>query len=120
MNLRLKEEPDLLRSDPLGEGFLVTMKPKDFQRDQKSFLFGEEALSWYKGEWKRFREMVISNLTNDPHRGRLGITMQDGGEILRGIKGLMEPNRYLQLVNHFLRRGEKLPSRVKHKVEIES
>jgi len=120
VNQRLKEQPDLLCSDPLEEGFLVTLKPKNFQRDQKSFLFGEEALSWYQEEWKRFREMIISDFPHDPHRGRLGITMQDGGMIIPEIKNLMEPSRYLQLVNHFLRRGERLPSRPKHRVEIDS
>lgn len=120
VNQRLKEQPDLLCSDPLGEGYLVIMKPKNFQRDQKSFLFGEEALSWYQEEWERFKQMVISDLTSDSNRGRLGITMQDGGEIIREIKNLMEPNRYLQLVKLFLKRGEKLPSRPKHRVVIES
>lgn len=120
VNQRLKEEPDLICRDPLGEGFLVTMKPKNFQRDQKSFLFGEEAFSWYKDEWKRFREMVISHLTKNPHQEALGNTMQDGGELLQEIKNLMEPSRYLQLINHFLRRGERPPSRSKHRVEIES
>lgn len=119
VNQRLKEQPDLLCSDPLGNGFLVTMKPKNFQRDQKSFLFGEEALSWYQEEWERFRGMVISDFTSDPYRGRLGITMQDGGEIIREIKNLMEPSRYLQLVKHFLKKGEKLPSRPKHRTEID-
>ncbi len=95
------------------------MKPKNFQRDQKSFLFGEEALSWYKEEWRRLREMVISDLANNPNRRQLGITMQDGGVIIPELKTLMEPSRYIQLVNHFLRKDKKTLSKPKHRVEIE-
>jgi len=106
VNQRLKDRPELISRDPLGEGFLLTLKPKNLQRDQKQFFFGEEALSWCRKEWERFKEDGISEL----HLGQegLGITMQDGGIKLREIKKLIGPERYIRLVSAFLRKGEKI------------
>ena len=104
VNPRLKDHPELIRRDPLGDGFLLTLKPKNLQRDQKNFFFGEAALSWYRKEWERFKEDVISELHHG--EGRLGMTMQDGGIKLKDIKKLISPERYFQLVSTFLRKGE--------------
>jgi glycine cleavage system H protein len=106
VNQRLKDQPELISRDPLGDGFLLTLKPKNLQRDQKNFFFGEAALSWYRKEWERFKEDVISELHHS--EGRLGMTMQDGGIKLREIKKLIGPERYIRLVNTFLRKGEKI------------
>ncbi len=102
VNKKLKDHPELISQDPLGAGFLLTLKPKDFQRDQKNLFFGEEAFSWCRKEWERFKEAAISEL----HHGqeRLGMTMQDGGIKLRDIKKLIEPERYIRLINAFLRK----------------
>ena len=105
VNERLRDEPDLIIKDPLGDGFLLTMKPKNLQRDQKYLFFGEAALSWYQEEWERFKTAVISEL----HHGqeRVGMTMQDGGMKFRDIKTFVDPERYIQLVSTFLRYGGK-------------
>lgn len=105
VNQKLRDEPDLAINDPLGDGFLLTLKPKNLQRDQKYLFFGEAALSWYQKEWERLKTAVISEV----HHGheRIGMTMQDGGIKLRDIKTLVDPERYIQLVSAFLRNGEK-------------
>ena len=105
VNQKLRDEPDLAINDPLGDGFLLTLKPKNLQRDQKYLFFGEAALSWYQKEWERLKTAVISEL----HHGqeKVGRTMQDGGIRLREIKTLVDPERYIQLVSTFLRNGEK-------------
>jgi len=105
VNRKLKDQPELINQDPLGDGFLMTLKPKNFQRDQKNLLSGEEAFSWHRKEWERFKELVISEL---PHEQEgLGMTMQDGGIKLREIKKIIGPDRYTRLVNAFLRKGEE-------------
>jgi glycine cleavage system H protein len=105
VNQKLKDEPGLINKDPLGDGFLVTLKPKNLQRDQKYLFFGEAALSWYQKEWERLKAAVISEL----HHGEegVGMTMQDGGIKLKDIKTFVDPERYIQLVSTFLRNGEK-------------
>ncbi|MFB3886577.1 MAG: glycine cleavage system protein H [Thermodesulfobacteriota bacterium] len=105
VNSKLKDQPELVTRDPLGDGFLLTLKPKNFQRDQKSLFCGEAALSWYRREWERFKTAVISEL----HHGQesLGMTMQDGEIRLKDIKKWIDPERYIQLISTFLRNGEK-------------
>jgi glycine cleavage system H protein len=112
VNQKLKDEPGLAIKDPLGDGFLLTLKPKNLQRDQRCLFFGETALSWHQEEWERFKTAVISEL----HHGqeRVGMTMQDGGITLRDIRAFIDPERYIQLVDTFLRNGEKDFSQSKH------
>lgn len=105
INENLEEHPELVSSDPLGEGFLLTLKPKDFQKDQTCLLSGEDAFFWGRKEWERFKETVMSELGRE--QGGLGITMQDGGIKLGMLKNLMDPSRYIQLLNRFLRDGER-------------
>jgi glycine cleavage system H protein len=105
VNPKLKDHPELINKDPLGDGFLLTLKPKNLQRDQKYLSFGEGALSWCQKEVERFKAAVLSEV----HLGqeRLGVTMQDGEIRLRDIKEFIGPERYIQLVRTFLREGEK-------------
>ncbi len=105
VNQKLKDQPELVTKDPLGEGFLLTLKPKNLQRDQKHLFFGEAALSWYQKELERFKTAVVSELSSD-QKG-LGITMQDGEIRLGDIEKLIETERYIQLVRAFLQNGEK-------------
>ena len=108
VNQKLKDQPGgLVSRDPLGEGFLLTLKPKYFQRDQKHLLSGEEALSWSRKEWERFKEALVSEIPGE--RERLGITMQDGGILLREVKHLVDPRRYVRLVSAFLRDKRRHP-----------
>ena len=114
VNQKLKDRPDLISRDPLGDGFLLTLKPKNLQRDQKYLFFGETALSWCQKEWERFKAAVISELYGQE---RVGMTMQDGGMRLSDIKKLVDPERYIQLVSTFLRKGEEEFSQPKYKKE---
>jgi glycine cleavage system H protein len=118
INQKLKDQPELIRKDPLGEGFLLTLKPKNLQRDQKYLFSGEEALSWCRKEWERFKETIISELRRE--QGELGMTMQDGGIALRALKNLVGPGRYIQLLNSFLRKGEQFLPGSKEKGEVDS
>jgi len=105
VNQKLKDEPALLTKDPLGEGFLLTLQPKNLQRDQKHLFYGEAALSWHQKELERFKTAIVSELS--PDQNGLGITMQDGEIRLGDIEKLIDTERYIQLVSTFLRKGEK-------------
>jgi hypothetical protein len=130
VNQKLKDRPELITKEPLGEGFLLTLKPKNLQRDQKHLFFGEAALAWYQKEWERFKTAVISELhygqdsyrsapirgkmlkaavISELHhdRGSVGMTMQDGEINLGDMKKSIGPQRFFQLVNAFLREGER-------------
>ncbi len=105
VNQKLKDQPELTTKDPLGEGFLLTLKPKNLQRDQKQLFFGEAALFWYQNELERFKTAVVSELS--PDQKGLGVTMQDGEIRLGDIEKLMNTERYIRLVSAFLQNGEK-------------
>ena len=105
VNQRLKDQPELVTKDPLGGGYLLTLRPKNLQRDQKHLFFGEAALSWYQKELERFKTAIVSELS--PDQKGLGITMQDGEIKLGDIEKLIDTERYIQLVSTFLRKGEK-------------
>ncbi len=104
VNPKLKDHPELLCTDPFEEGFLLTLKPKNLQRDQKYLMTGEEASFWAQREWERFKEIILSELRCHQHQAER--TMQDGAMDLNEIKHLLPPNRFLHLVNCFLRGGE--------------
>ncbi len=104
VNQKLKDQPDLISKDPMGDGFLLTLKPKNLQRDQQYLFSGEAALSWYQKELERFKAAAVSELHGQE---RVGITMQDGRISLRDIRTFVDPERYIQLVSTFLRNGEK-------------
>ena len=104
VNQKLKDQPNLVSEDPLGNGFLLTLKPKDLQGDQKFLFFGEAALSWYQKELERFKAAAVSELHGQE---KVGITMQDGKISLKEIRTSVDPERYIQLVSTFLRNGEK-------------
>jgi glycine cleavage system H protein len=104
VNQKLKGQPELVTKDPLGEGFLLTLKPKSLQRDQKHLFVGEAAFSWHQKELERFKAVVVSELYKQE---KVGMTMQDGGIKLRDIKTLVDPERYIRLVSTFLRNGGK-------------
>ncbi len=104
VNQKLKDQPDLISKDPMGDGFLLTLKPKNLQRDQQYLFSGEAALSWYRKDLERFKTAIISELNGQE---RIGITMQDGGIRLGDIKKIVAPERYIQLVSAFLQNGGK-------------
>ncbi len=105
VNPKLKDNPELVFRDPLGEGFLLSLRPKNLQRDQRRLLPGEEALGWYQREWERFKETLTSEVRQEQQR--LGVTMQDGEMSLSEIKRLIGLGRFIHLVNVFLRQGEQ-------------
>jgi len=104
VNQNLKDQPNLVGEDPLGNGFLLTLKPKNLQRDQKYLFFGGAALSWYQKELERFKAAAVSELRGEE---KVGMTMQDGRISLRDIRKFVDPERYIQLASTFLRNGEK-------------
>ncbi len=104
VNQKLKDEPELVTRDPFGRGFLLTLRPKNLERDQKHLFSGEAALSWYQRELERLKTAAVSELYG---KERVGMTMQDGGIRLRDIRRLVGPERYIQLVSAYLRNGEK-------------
>jgi glycine cleavage system H protein len=50
VNLELHEEPDIIREDPYGIGWLLLLDPADIEEEIQYLLSGDEAVSWWKTE----------------------------------------------------------------------
>ena len=87
VNHRLTKEPELIIADPRGEGWLITMKPRNLESDLKKFLLGRKALSWYQRKEKKIIARTDLMLKHDPQA--VGPTMQDGGVRIGGLHDML-------------------------------
>ena len=47
-NEQVASNPNIVVEDPYGEGWIVEMKPNDWESDKSSLAFGEEGMASYK------------------------------------------------------------------------
>jgi len=87
VNPRLEKEPGLVAGDPCGEGWLITVKPRNLESDLKHLLFGRKARLWYRREEKEIMARAGSILRRHPRE--VGPTMQDGGEPIARLEDLL-------------------------------
>jgi len=107
VNLRLKKEPELIISDPGGDGWLITIKPKNLESDLKKLLFGREALLWYRREEKEL--IARADLLLQHGSQAVGPTMQDGGvrvDRLRDILHSVSPRQRAQILDFEISRTQ--------------
>jgi len=61
VNLELHEDPDIIREDPYGIGWLLLVDPNEFEEESQDLLFEETAIAWWESEI----EMRRSRLKNE-------------------------------------------------------
>lgn len=108
VNPRVEKEPELITNDPRGEGWLITVKPKNLESDLKNLLFGRKALSWYQREEKEIIARTGLILKHDPQG--VGPTMQDGGvgiNSLREVVDSVNPKQRTQILDFSVTRQRK-------------
>ena len=54
-NERLLEEPDLIRQDPYGAGWVLRLRPRRLEADQRNLLAGKLALRWLEAAFEDLR-----------------------------------------------------------------
>ena len=107
VNPRLKKEPELIITDPRGDGWLITIKPGNLENDLKKLLFGRQALSWYQQEEKKILSRVDSMPKHNP--GTVGLTMQDGGVRIDGLSDMLRivsSEQRAELLDFSIRRAQ--------------
>ena len=107
VNLRLKKEPELIISDPGGDGWLITIKPKNLESDLKTLLFGRKALLWYRREEKEL--IARADLLLQHGLQAVGPTMQDGGvriDCLRDMLHSVSPRQRAQILDFEISRTQ--------------
>ena len=93
VNWRLVQNPELLSTDPYGEGWLMRVKPKNFTRDIRNLLHGSAAVRWMEESATELRSIFSGNL---------GLVFQDGGLPLDGLADYLEPEEWNRLVSRIL------------------
>jgi glycine cleavage system H protein len=108
VNPRLKKEPELIISDPRGDGWLITIKPNNLESDLKNLLFGRKALSWYRKEEKEIIARTDLMLKYNPQA--VGPTMQDGGvriSCLQDVLNVVNSKQRAQILDFSITRPKK-------------
>jgi len=89
-NTELQQNPDLLISDPYGQGWLFNIKPSLWIEEIPSFLLAEDATQWINQELIRYKDFLASNMKKyspDPSM----VVLQDGGELAdNSLSGLSD------------------------------
>ncbi len=95
-NDRLNKSPDLLLSDSLEQGWVVTVRPDNLEHDLRTLLFGKRAIEWYH---KREQEICeASSAVLNPANSELGMTLQDGGERIGSLAETLTSEQYYQIL----------------------
>jgi glycine cleavage system H protein len=77
-NPLLTASPAAMASQPLGEGWLVRLRPANLAAELANLKSGEQLRAWWTQEMDRLRELVLSRL---PASAAVGATAADGGPL---------------------------------------
>jgi glycine cleavage system H protein len=94
-NARITDEPHELCSHPMTLGWLFEVQTGDGAMGEH-LLDKEEADGIYAADMTRFKDSVTATLP--PNAEEIGLTMADGGQILREVSTMLGPKRYAELV----------------------
>jgi glycine cleavage system H lipoate-binding protein len=89
------DAPTSVTGDPYGAGWLLTLKPRQIERDLVRLRFGDAAAAWQKSEVGRLLEMVQS--------GRP--TAADGGTLAHDALAGVPGNRWAEILRKFFKGG---------------
>jgi glycine cleavage system H lipoate-binding protein len=107
VNSRLQKEPELIMTDAQEKGWIATIKPDNLESDLKRLLFGSKALLWYQLEE---REIIAGiNLMFKRDSPDVGLTMQDGGvriEGLRDMLAILNRKQKIQVLDSYVARAK--------------
>lgn len=81
-----------LANDPYGKGWILKVKPENFERERKGLLSGDLARKWMAGEVDQLR------LKMNPE---LGAVMQDGGVPVAGMAKNIDAEEWDTLLKEF-------------------
>ena len=81
-----------LRSDPYGKGWILKIKPEDFERESRGLLKGSLARKWMEGVTNQLRQKMSTEL---------GDIMQDGGVPMAGMAKNINAEEWDLLLKEF-------------------
>jgi len=93
-NHKAIKDPEQVKHDPFGEGWLAVIDPGHLKRDLKNLFFNQEAAAWLNNESQRLEKKVMES-----YGMALAAT---GGEIVDDIYGNLPNANWDDLVHEFL------------------
>ncbi len=100
VNRYVCENTSLMNLDPYGDGWLIRLKPKKEVRgdeiDNLKLIKGEEARKWLEKEVDKLHQILQTEV---------GITMADGGDLIRNIHEVLGEKWSILIRNFFRKEG---------------
>ena len=79
-NLGLSINPKVLNSSPFDKGWVLSIKPKYWQKESQLMLMADTYWEWINNEFSRLKEFLQHAINT--HQGSAQVILQDGGEII--------------------------------------
>jgi glycine cleavage system H lipoate-binding protein len=95
-NPEVLERPDLVRSDPYGDGWLLMAYPEDLRSDMRTLFMGGEATEHLENEIEALHATI---------EAQLGPLAADGGQLVDDIFSHLPRDCWDQVAKTFLTRG---------------
>ncbi len=83
---------NIMDSDPYGKGWILKVKPENFERERKGLLSGVIARKWMEEAANQLRLKISPEL---------GAVMQDGGVPMAGMAKIINADEWDQLLKEF-------------------
>lgn len=98
VNNDILERIELLRMKPYELGWICCIEPTDLSKDLRSLRIGADAMSWYEGELRQFKEIAHEI---EEHRMKAG---DRGGESELG-QGRIDSESWVLIADTFMKSG---------------
>jgi glycine cleavage system H protein len=100
INQAIKQNPDILSKDPMGKGWLYSIKPTNWVEETKSYYLAEAATEWTTAEISRVKDFIASRAANNQDAQQL--ILQDGGELRDNTLSDLPLETWQDFQNRFL------------------
>ncbi len=93
VNEKLLEDTSFINKDPYGNGWVLTLKPFNLEENLRLLYQGDEARTWLENDADRLHRRVEKDL---------GVTIADGGQLIKAISKHIPAKEWNRLVQDFL------------------
>ena len=97
VNTTLEQQPELLRSEYSENGWLVTIKADNLEKDLRTLTFGSKAMEWYRAKDRSINEVI--HAAYNANSDSIGATMHDGGELVLNASELLTSEQYSKVLD---------------------
>jgi glycine cleavage system H protein len=95
VNAETEARPERLQDDPFGQGWLLSLAPRDLAPALKRMFVAEEAAAWVHEQLRELRDFMAAGTADS----RLaGAELQDGRAPIEGLANHLDDARWQQLV----------------------